>query len=441
MPVFCSDPLSSVAYATEETLLILSLAGAALLHLAWYVAAAIVGLLVIVIASYRQTCHAYPNGGGAYTVASANLGRNAGLAAASALLVDYVLTVAVSVVAGVAAITSAFPGLAPHAVSLSVGFVVVLTLVNLRGVKESGRAFAAPTYAFLVGIFLMFAVAGYRMLTGEQLQASTASLPIHPEHSYAGLAVLVLAMRAFASGCTALTGVEAISNGVPAFEKPKSRNAANTLAIMGALSITMFVGITALALTLHVHVAASPTDLGLPADAATQTVLAQIAQTVFGNGVFFYFVQAGTAAILILAANTAYNGFPLLASLLASDRFLPAPTAQPRRPPGLQQRDRPAGRLRRGTHRRLQRKRQFHHPALHHRSLPLLHAVPSRHGAPLATRIVSQAAWCLPQPHEAGPSHQRGRSTRDRGGSRYRRRSRSSPTGPGSSLSPCPCSS
>ena len=155
-------------------------------------AAAIVGLLVIVIASYRQTCHAYPNGGGAYTVASANLGRNAGLAAASALLVDYVLTVAVSVEDGVAAITSAFPGLAPHAVPLSVGFVVMLTLVNLRGVKESGRAFATPTYAFLVGIFLMFAVAGYRMLTGEQLQASTASLPIHPEHSYAGLAVLVL---------------------------------------------------------------------------------------------------------------------------------------------------------------------------------------------------------------------------------------------------------
>jgi amino acid transporter len=323
MPVFCSDPLSSVAYATEEILLILSLAGAALLHLAWYVAAVIVGLLVVVVASYRQTCRAYPNGGGAYTVASANLGRSAGLAAASALLVDYVLTVAVSVVAGVAAITSAFPGLAGHAVWLSVGFVALLTMVNLRGVKESGKAFAVPTYAFLFGIYLMFAIAGYRLLTGEHLQASTATLPIHPEHSYAGLAVLLLAMRAFASGCTALTGVEAISNGVPAFEKPKARNAANTLAIMGALSISMFVGITALALTLHVHVAANPTDLGLPAGAATQTVLAQIAQTVFGQNALFYFVQAATAGILILAANTAYNGFPLLASLLASDRFLP----------------------------------------------------------------------------------------------------------------------
>ncbi len=323
MPVFCSDPLSSVAYATEEILLILSLGGLAFLHLAWYVAAAIVVLLVVVIASYRQTCRAYPNGGGAYAVASANLGQSAGLAAASALLVDYVLTVAVSVVAGVAAITSAFPALVPHAVALSVGFVVLLTLVNLRGVKESGKAFAAPTYGFLLGVYVMFAVAGYRLLTGEHLSAPTANLSLHPEHSYAGAAVLLLALRAFASGCTALTGVEAVSNGVPAFKKPKAKNAAATLAIMGLFSITMFIGITALALTLRVHVAANPTDLGLAAGTPTQTVLAQIAQTVFGQGPLFYYLQAATAGILILAANTAYNGFPLLASLLASDRFLP----------------------------------------------------------------------------------------------------------------------
>jgi len=323
LPVFCSDPLSSVAYATEEILLILSLGGAVFLHLAWYVAAVIVVLLVVVVASYRQTCRAYPNGGGAYAVASANLGRSAGLAAASALLVDYVLTVAVSVVAGVAAITSAFPVLSPHAVSLSVGFVVMLTVVNLRGVKESGKAFAAPTYGFLLGVYVMFAVAGYRLLTGEHLTAPSAAMTVHAEHSYAGLAVLLLAMRAFASGCTALTGVEAISNGVPAFKKPKAKNAANTLAIMGVFSITMFVGITALALTLRVHVANNPSDLGLPPNTATQTVLAQIAQTVFGQGLLFYFLQAVTAGILILAANTAYNGFPLLASLLASDRFLP----------------------------------------------------------------------------------------------------------------------
>ena len=323
MPVFCSDPLSSVAYATEQILLILSLAGLAFLHLAWYVAAVIVALLAVVIVSYRQTCRAYPNGGGAYTVARANLGESAGLAAASALLVDYVLTVAVSVVAGVAAITSAVPELSRHAVSLSVGFVVLLTLMNLRGVKESGKAFAVPTYGFLLGIYAMFMVAGYRLLSGEHLQAPTAGLPIYPEHSYVGLAVILLAMRAFASGCTALTGVEAISNGVPAFQKPKAKNAADTLAIMGFFSITMFVGITVLALILHVHVAESPTDLGLPADTPTQTALAQIAQTIFGIGPLFYYLQAATAAILILAANTAFNGFPLLASLLATDRFLP----------------------------------------------------------------------------------------------------------------------
>jgi amino acid transporter len=323
MPVFCSDPLSSVAYATEEILLILSLGGLVFLHLAWYVAAVIVALLAVVIASYRQTCRAYPNGGGAYTVARANLGESAGLAAASALLVDYVLTVAVSVVAGVAAITSAVPELSRHAVSLSVGFVVLLTVMNLRGVRESGKAFALPTYGFLLGIYAMFAVAAYRLLSGEHLQAPTAGLPIHPENSYVGLAVIFLAMRAFASGCTALTGVEAISNGVPAFQKPKAKNAADTLAIMGFFSITMFIGITVLALTLHVHVAESPTDLGLPADTPTQTALAQIAQTVFGSGPLFYYIQAATAAILILAANTAFNGFPLLASLLATDRFLP----------------------------------------------------------------------------------------------------------------------
>ena len=201
--------------------------------------------------------------------------------------------------------------------------MVLITVMNLRGVKESGKAFAVPTYGFLLGIYAMFAVAAYRLLSGEQLLAPTAGLPIYPEHSYVGLAVIFLAMRAFASGCTALTGVEAISNGVPAFQKPKAKNAADTLAIMGFFSITMFIGITVLALTLDVHVAESPTDLGLPADTPTQTALAQIAQTVFGIGPLFYYLQAATAAILILAANTAFNGFPLLASLLATDRFLP----------------------------------------------------------------------------------------------------------------------
>jgi amino acid transporter len=323
LPVFCSDPLSSVAYATEEILLVLSLGGIALLSLSWYVAAVIVALLAIVVASYRQTCRAYPNGGGAYVVASSNLGATAGLAAASALLVDYVLTVAVSVVAGVAAITSAAPALASHAVALSVGFVVLLTVANLRGVRESGRAFAIPTYGFVLGIYLMFAIAAYRFATGQHPQAISAHYPVHPEAHFAGLALLLLAMRAFASGCTALTGVEAISNGVPAFKKPKPKNAADTLAIMGTLSISMFAGITVLALFYHVHAAENPVDLGLPPGTATPTVLAQVAHTTFGGGFLFYYVQAFTAGILVLAANTAFNGFPLLASILSQDRYLP----------------------------------------------------------------------------------------------------------------------
>ncbi|WP_436842588.1 APC family permease [Streptomyces flaveolus] len=324
IPVFCSDPLSSVAYATEEILLILAYGGTQLLHLAWYVAVVIIVLLVVVISSYRQTCYAYPNGGGAYAVSADNLGRSASLTAASALLVDYVLTVAVSVVAGVAAITSAAPSLGKYAVELSVAAVAVLTLMNLRGVKESGRVFAIPTYGFVLGVYMMFAFSAARLATGETIRAESADLPIHATGSFAGLAVVFLAMRAFASGCTALTGVEAISNGVPAFRKPKSRNAAQSLAIMGVMSISMFAGITVLALLYRVHVAGSPTELGLPADAATPTALAQIAKASFGNAsLLFYYVQAFTAGILILAANTAFNGFPLLASLLAQHRFLP----------------------------------------------------------------------------------------------------------------------
>jgi amino acid transporter len=324
IPVFCSDPLSSVAYATEEILLILAFGGTQLLHLAWYIAAAIIVLLVVVISSYRQTCYAYPNGGGAYAVSAENLGRTAALTAASALLVDYVLTVAVSVVAGVAAITSAAPSLARYAVELSVGAVALLTLMNLRGVKESGRAFALPTYGFVLGIYAMFAFAAVRLATGKTIRAESANLPIHATGTFAGLALVFLGMRAFASGCTALTGVEAISNGVPGFRRPKSRNAAQSLAIMGAISISMFAGITVLALLYHVHVADSPTELGLPADASVPTALAQIAKASFGDVTFlFYYVQAVTAGILILAANTAFNGFPLLSSLLAQHRFLP----------------------------------------------------------------------------------------------------------------------
>ncbi|MCW2869673.1 APC family permease [Actinacidiphila oryziradicis] len=324
LPVFCSDPLSSVAYATEEILLILALGGTALFHLAWYVGVAIIVLLVVVIASYRQTCYAYPNGGGAYVVSAENLGRNPALIAASALLVDYVLTVAVSVVAGVAAITSAAPSLSKHAVALSVGFTVLLAVMNLRGVKESGRIFAIPTYGFVIGIYAMFAFAAVRMALGHTIRAESATLPVHSAGTYTGLALVLLGMRAFASGCTALTGVEAISNGIPAFLKPKSKNAAMTLTIMGIMSITMFAGITVLALVYKVHVASDPTELGLPAGADMPTALAQIARASFGDWTFlFYYVQAVTAGILILAANTAFNGFPPLTSILAQDRYLP----------------------------------------------------------------------------------------------------------------------
>ncbi|WP_184932549.1 APC family permease [Streptomyces nymphaeiformis] len=324
LPVFCSDPLSSVAYATEEILLVLGLGGLAVLHLAWYAAAGIVVLLVVVVASYRQTCYAYPGGGGAYVVSAENLGRRAALTAASALLIDYVMTVAVSVVSGVAAITSAAPSLDGHAVSLSVFFVVVLAWMNLRGVRESGRWFAAPTYAFIAVVYLMFAVAAVRMAMGTTIRAESADLPVEEVSTYAGIALVLLALRAFASGCTALTGVEAVSNGVPAFAKPKSRNAAMTLAIMGALSATMFFGITVLAMVYEVHVAEDPTELGLAPGTPMPTALAQIGRATFGDWhVLFYALQAVTAGVLILAANTAFNGFPMLASVLGRDRYAP----------------------------------------------------------------------------------------------------------------------
>ncbi|MDQ1537839.1 MAG: hypothetical protein QOE58_2232 [Actinomycetota bacterium] len=325
LPVFCSDPLSSNAYATEEILLMLSLGGLSLLHLAPWVAGAVVLLLVVVVLSYRQTCHAYPGGGGAYAVSRANLGRNAALIAGSALLVDYVLTVAVSVAAGVANIVSAVPSLAPHVVLLSVGLVVLLALLNLRGTKESGTLFAIPTYGFVVCVFAMLGLGAVQMLSGNTPVAESAAIGIHAPEKVSGLLLVALVLRAFASGCTALTGVEAVSNGVPNFKKPKSRNAAATLAIMGILTIVMFVGITALAMVSKVHVAAEASQLvGAPSGYSQRTVIAQIAGAVFGNdSLGFFAVQAFTAAILVLAANTAFNGFPILASILGQDGYLP----------------------------------------------------------------------------------------------------------------------
>ena len=323
LPVFCSDPLSSVAYATEQIVLVLGLGGLALLHLTPWVGGAVVLLLIIVVASYRQTCFAYPNGGGAYTVSRDNLGEDASLVAATSLLIDYVLTVAVSVVAGVAAITSAVPSLAQHAVALSIACVVLLTTVNLRGIKESGRTFAIPTYGFVLCVYAMLAVAFLKIGFGDGITAESAQYGLRRTAETGGLLTVFLVLRAFASGCTALTGVEAVSNGIPAFQPPKSRNAAATLSIMGFLAITMFAGITALAVASHVHMAEDPSALIGFHGETQRTALSQIGLATFGDGAMFFLLQGFTAAILILAANTAFNGFPVLSSLLGRDGYLP----------------------------------------------------------------------------------------------------------------------
>jgi amino acid transporter len=331
LPVFASDPLSSVAYAPGEVLLVLSIAGVSAYRFSPWIAVAVVVLMFTVVASYRQNVHAYPSGGGDYEVATTNLGPRAGLTVASALLVDYVLTVAVSVASGVENLGSAVPFFVQHKVLGAVGMIVLLMLMNLRGVRESGTIFAIPTYAFVFGVFCMIAWGVFRILTGDDMRAPTAGYTIHAEHTgLSGFALLFLLLRAFSSGCAALTGVEAISNGVPAFRKPKSKNAATTLAAMGVLAVTMFCGIIALAMNTKVRMAENPaTDLlknGVPVGPGyTQNpVIAQVAEAVFGKGsIPFIFLASVTALVLFLAANTAYNGFPVLGSILAQDRYLP----------------------------------------------------------------------------------------------------------------------
>ncbi len=329
LPIFASDPLSSVTYATQELLVVLTLGGLAYLYLTPYLAACVVVLLTVVVLSYRQLVHAYPTGGGDYEVASKNLGRRSGGVVASALLVDYVLTVAVSVSAGVDNIISAAEGLADHRVALALGFVVFLTAMNLRGVKESGKVFAVPTYGFVLGVAVMIGFGLVQAFSGEAPQAESASYTVVPEEGkdeLVGLAFVFLALRAFASGCTALTGVEAIANGVPAFRKPKSRNAATTLALMGTIAMSMFIGITALAIIADVRYSEHPSEqfVEFQDGDVQRSVIAQIASAVFGDGSpGFFYLQVMAAGILILAANTAFNGFPLLGSILAQDRYLP----------------------------------------------------------------------------------------------------------------------
>jgi amino acid transporter len=334
LPVFASDPLSSVAYAPLEILIALSVAGVAAYTYAPWIAVAIVVLMFTVVASYRQTVHAYPSGGGDYEVAMTNLGPNAGLTVASALLVDYVLTVAVSVSAGVDNIGSALPFVAEHKVGVAIGIVVLLTVLNLRGIRESGIIFAVPTYLFVIGVLGMIVWGLTRIgLFGDELVAPSADFELRAEHdgsALAGLALAFMLLRAFSNGCAALTGVEAISNGVPAFRKPKSRNAATTLALMGLIAVSMFVGVIALALMSGVKAAENPAEQlvidGRPAPAGftNEAILPQVASAVFGHdSAGFIFISAITALILFLAANTAFNGFPVLGSILAQDRYLP----------------------------------------------------------------------------------------------------------------------
>src|SRR2546427_10623656 len=306
LAVFASDPLSSVAYATEEILLVLMLAGRAALSYSLPVALGIAALLAIVVISYRQTVAAYPQGGGAYLVAKDNIGRYPALTAAAALLVDYVLTVSVSVVAGIAALTSAVPQLHSYRVVLSMVAVVGIALGNLRGVRESGRLFAAPTYFFVASIFATVAFG----LVG----AFFDWLPEAPYEPHApgleGLGLFLL-LRSYAAGCTALTGVEAVSNGVQALKPPEGRNAQAVMTSLGVLSIVMFLGISYLAY-----------DFGI-IPGGDETVVSKIARRVFGTGVPYYCVQAATLLILVLAANTSYADFPRLSSILARDRFVP----------------------------------------------------------------------------------------------------------------------
>jgi amino acid transporter len=325
LPVFASDALSSNAYATQEILLVLSVSGIAYINSSLWVAFAVATVMGVVVMSYRQNVHAYPSGGGDYEVVTTNLGRKPGLVVASALLVDYVMTVAVSIAAAKDNIASAFPYFSNHGVVLAVVLVAILTVLNLRGAKESGTLFAIPTYAFIFSILIMVGWAGFQLMQGVELKAESADWSITAEQSFTGFALIFLFARAFSSGCTALTGVEAISNGVPAFKKPKSKNAATTLLLLGTISSAMFLSITYLAMKTGVKVAEHSEDLiGLPAGQQQKTVIVQIAQVSFGSFTLgTLIIAAATALILVLAANTAYNGFPVLASILANDRFLP----------------------------------------------------------------------------------------------------------------------
>ncbi len=335
LPVFASDALSSVAYSPDEIFLVLAVAGLSAYSFTWQVGVAVALVMAVVVTSYRQNVRAYTSGGGDYEVVTTNLGPFAGLGVGSALLVDYVLTVAVSISSASQYAATAVPALAGHEVMVAVSAVLFLMAVNLRGVRESGTAFAVPTYLFVAGILGMVLWGFVRYLFGDLPAAESAQFTIVPDESFAdgltGFAFVFLLMRAFSSGCAALTGVEAISNGVPAFRKPKGRNAATTLLLLGAMAITMLLSIITLANLMDVRLAEQPARDLLGADGdpvggdyEQNPVIGQLAAGIFDHfPLGFYFVTTVTGVILVLAANTAYNGFPVLGSILARDGFLP----------------------------------------------------------------------------------------------------------------------
>jgi amino acid transporter len=332
LPVFASDALSSVAYAPDEIFLTLSLAGLVAYSYSWKIAILVAIVMLVVVASYRQNVHAYPSGGGDYEVATVNLGPSAGLTVASALLVDYVLTVAVSISSGVQNAKSAFPILDGREAWVAAAIVIVLMALNLRGARESGTLFAIPTYCFMFAILSMVIYGLFRILVlGEQIQVDSAKYGIEPDPKYAaftGFAMIALLARTFSSGCAALTGVEAISNGVPAFRKPKSKNAATTLLLLGVIAVSMLIGVVVLSnltgLKLIDQGLSHYTLNGQRVEVIEQTAIGQLSAAVFSDfRPAFYFVVAATMLILFLAANTAFNGFPVLGSILARDGFLP----------------------------------------------------------------------------------------------------------------------
>jgi amino acid transporter len=318
LAVLSSDAISSVAYATEQILFVLAILGAAAVQYVFPISMVIVALLVLVGLSYRQTIFAYPGGGGSYTVAKDNLGTSAGLVAAAALLTDYLLTVAVSISSGIAAITSAYPALAPHAVLLCVLAILLLMVMNLRGVRESGLAFSVPTYVFIAIMLALIGTGLVRLWTGHDLAPPAGAVHVNPvsaaQHGGmmpVGLALAFLLMRGFAEGCAAMTGTEAISNGITAFRHPAPRNAAATLGWMVTLLATFFLGVSYLAQ----HYAIMPSS--------SETVLSQLGHHVFGGGWGYLVLQYATFAVLVLAANTAFADFPRLSSILANERFMP----------------------------------------------------------------------------------------------------------------------